>query len=192
MREQKSVLNEQSENWDTGTYQTGPSKPRNSQSIAITVLLMAVIFLGGTASALGVMNVRLLQELMEKENSELYLSVESTHGAEDAEDNFFHSDASIGDQLPEEEVLELRLGIRVQELNTLCRQYWELSAGLQVTSVAYSGSPLQEGDILTSVNSSSLSEISQLYSVVNNAQEGDVLKLGVLRAGQYFTVDIGV
>lgn len=58
--------NKHSENWDTGTYQTGPARPNKGQSVMITVLLMAVIFLGGLASALGVMNIRLISQLMEQ------------------------------------------------------------------------------------------------------------------------------
>lgn len=191
MREHNSVTNEYGECWDTGTYQTGPSKPQKGQSVLITVLLMAVILLGGIASALGIMNIRLLAQLVEQQSSELYLSVDTTQTEDEISDDFFHSDKTVEAQLPEEEVLQLRLGIRVQELNALCRQYWQLSSGVEVVA-AEDGTQLQEGDILVSINGEKLTEISQLYSIVDAAQEKDVLRLGVLRAGQHFTVDVTV
>ncbi len=191
MREQKSIPTEYPDNWDTGMYQTGPSKPKNRQSVAITVLLMLVIFLGGMASALGVMNIHLLQKLIRQENEQLSLSVDGTQGTVMIEDNFFHSDHDMEIQLPEEEVLELRLGIRVQELNALCRQYWELSSGVEVVAVE-EGKQLQEGDILVSLNGERINDLSQLYHVVNEAPRGQILSLGVLRAGRQLTVDMTV
>lgn len=192
MREHNSVTNEYGENWDTGTYQTGPSKPLKGQSILITVLLMSVIFLGGIASALGMMNVHLLLQLTQQQGSEINISEEQTSGSDVARYNFFHSDQAVESQLPEEEMLELRLGFRVQELNALCRRYWDLSSGLQVISVTQYDCPLQESDILTTINGETLTELSQLYTIVNAAQEKDVLELGVLRAGQHFTVELTV
>lgn len=45
------------------TYQTGSAKPHAEHRGLIAVLMMMVIFLGGIASALGILNVRLLQAL---------------------------------------------------------------------------------------------------------------------------------
>ncbi len=191
MRSRKSESSEYCESWDSGTYQTGPSSPPSGPSAAVTVLLMAVIFLGGMASALGVMNVRLLRELALQENAALELDVATGDETMVVLDDFLHSDTPQEEPLPEEEVLQLRLGIRVQEINTLSRQYWDLTSGLEVISVA-SGSALRQGDILVAVNGRSLSELSDLCSVVNAASTGDVLQLSVLRVGQYHTVEVTV
>jgi hypothetical protein len=64
MREPNNIPNEYGESWDDGTYQTGATAQGKRQSGLITGLLIATIFLGGIASALGVMNVRLLQQPM--------------------------------------------------------------------------------------------------------------------------------
>lgn len=64
MHEQNPNFNETIPCHDSGTYQTGPSKPPKRPSVLITVLLMGVIFLGGIASSLGVMNFRLINRLM--------------------------------------------------------------------------------------------------------------------------------
>lgn len=191
MRSRKSETNENCENWDSGTYQTGPSSPPSGQSTAVTVLLMAVIFLGSMASALGVMNVRLLQELVQQENVALELDVATGNETVAAVDNFFHGDTPQEEPLPEEEMLQLRLGIRVQEINTLSRQYWDLTSGLEVIYVS-SGSALRQGDILVAVNGRSLADLSDLCSVVDGASDGEVLQLSVLRVGQYHTVEVTV
>ena len=83
MREQNNITNEYEEIWDTGTYQTGASKPKKGQSVLIMVLMVSVIFLGGLASALGLMNIRLLRQLVQQQNAVLPVSVDSaTEGAD--------------------------------------------------------------------------------------------------------------
>lgn len=61
----KNSKNEYVESWDTGTYQTGNTTPPKSSSLLVAVLLMMVIFLGGIASALGLVNMRLLVALQQ-------------------------------------------------------------------------------------------------------------------------------
>lgn len=56
----KNSKNEYVESWDAGTYQTGNTTPPKRSSLLVSVLLMLVIFLGGIASALGLVNMRLL------------------------------------------------------------------------------------------------------------------------------------
>lgn len=53
------------ESWDAGTYQTGNTTPPKRSNPLTAVLLMLVIFLGGIASALGLVNLRLLMALQE-------------------------------------------------------------------------------------------------------------------------------
>ena len=84
MHEQNNTTTEYPEIWDTGTYQTGASRPKKGQSTVITLLMVAVIFLGGLASALGLMNIRLLRQLMQQQNAVLPVSVDAnTEGVED-------------------------------------------------------------------------------------------------------------
>ena len=49
--------------WDQGTYQTGSTNPPKSHSGLVALLLIAVIFLAGIASILGIMNIRLFSAL---------------------------------------------------------------------------------------------------------------------------------
>lgn len=56
--------------WDTGTYQTGAAKPQTEHRGLIALLMILVIFLGGIASLLGWVNIRLLQQLSNAEASD--------------------------------------------------------------------------------------------------------------------------
>lgn len=64
---QKNSKNEYFEVWDAGTYQTGNTTPPKKSSPLVAVLLMLVIFLGGIASALGIINLRLLAQLQQQQ-----------------------------------------------------------------------------------------------------------------------------
>ena len=60
--------------WDDGAYGTGCTEPPKSYGTLVTVLLVAVIFLGGIVTALGVLNVRMFQELNRKKDKDLPIS----------------------------------------------------------------------------------------------------------------------
>ena len=55
--------------WDDGVYGTGSTQPPKSHRTVIALLLVAVIFLGGIATAMSVLNVKLFQELHRKEDA---------------------------------------------------------------------------------------------------------------------------
>lgn len=90
--------------WDDGTYQTGAAQPGKGQSGIIAGLLAATIFLGGIASALGIMNIRLLQQLGRQEEPVLPISLDGTAGSVSS---FLRNDGDHTPQLPEKGRLEL-------------------------------------------------------------------------------------
>lgn len=91
--------------WDTGTYQTGASKPNKNQSAVITALLVSTIFLGGIASALGIMNIRLLSQLLDQQQEAvLPLSVDGTAGSANS---FLRENPDSAPEVPENGKLEL-------------------------------------------------------------------------------------
>ena len=51
------------EPWDQDSYTTGVTQPPKNRRGLVTVLLVTVIFLGGIASVLGFLNIRLLEQL---------------------------------------------------------------------------------------------------------------------------------
>lgn len=184
MREQNSEI-EQFEPWDCGTYQTGPSKPDKAPSATITALLMVVIFLGSLASALGIMNVRLLTRLMQQQETNLQMLVETA-----ADETPAAAQQPVALQQPQTDQILQRLGFTAQALNPLCRQYWNLSEGLQVTAVEDEDGLLQEGDIITAVNDREMKDIQLLYELVAQLQTGETVDVRIVRAGHSFTVPI--
>ncbi len=105
MAKNDSIQNEN--NWDSGTYQTGSSNPGKGNSGLVTVLLVAVIFLGGMASALGLMNVRLLAQLTQQQNAVLPMSVDATTGSLGG---LIREQQEALPQLPQERELSLKVG----------------------------------------------------------------------------------
>lgn len=82
MDKRKSETTEYSPEWDYGTYQTGSAKPHKERRGLIALLMILVIFLGGIASAMGILNIRLLQKLAETNAGaqEIPLQVDGNQG----------------------------------------------------------------------------------------------------------------
>ena len=59
--------------WDDAVYGTGNTRPPKNHTGLIAALLVAVIFLSGISSALGLMNIRLFQELKQQTEEEKQL-----------------------------------------------------------------------------------------------------------------------
>jgi serine protease Do len=70
-----NLKNEYPDPWEQGTYQTGSTNPPKSHSGLIAFLLIAVIFLAGVSSFLGIMNIRLFSALNEKTDNTVPLSL---------------------------------------------------------------------------------------------------------------------
>ncbi len=102
------------------TYQTGVpyDHPRRSSGL-IAVLLVLTIFLGGLASALGIVNIRLLQELAEGKNSSLPMNVFHPSSTQASTGGLLPAgDDSLAPQLPADRKLNLALNMppkRLQE-----------------------------------------------------------------------------
>lgn len=188
---QNSINDEHIEYWDDGTYQTGPAHPPKGQSAAITALLMALIFLCGLASSFGVMNVHLLLRLAEQSSSELSLSVTSSQNVEPEQDFFRNGQRQIAVHQPEQECLQLRLGIQVQDMDSLSCQYWGVD-GLQVLYVTDPASPLQAGDILTHISLHELTSTEQLCQFVEQLCSGQTVQMQILRSGQKMSITVTV
>lgn len=67
---QKNSKHEYVDVWDAGTYQTGNATPPKKSNPLVAILLMLVIFLGGIASAMGIVNLRLLAALQQQQPTE--------------------------------------------------------------------------------------------------------------------------
>ncbi|MBR4971671.1 MAG: serine protease [Oscillospiraceae bacterium] len=77
MAKHKPDTSEYLPEWDDGTYQTGAIHPPTPSSGLVAFLLVTVIFLGGICSALGIVNIRLLQQLLEVTQETTPVSVDT-------------------------------------------------------------------------------------------------------------------
>jgi serine protease Do len=77
MKKQPNSKTSYPENWDDGTYSTGSTRPPKGSSPLVAFLLMAVIFLGGIASALGLVNIRLLLQLRQSMEPTLPIAMQT-------------------------------------------------------------------------------------------------------------------
>ena len=62
--------NNKTDPWDDGVYGTGKTEPPKSNGGIISLLLIGVIFLSGIASGLGILNIRLFNQLNERKEEE--------------------------------------------------------------------------------------------------------------------------
>ena len=106
MRDQNNLPNEYPESWDDGTYQTGATPEGKRQSALITGLLIATIFLGSIASALGIMNIRLLRQLGQQNDPVLPVAVDGSEHT----DSFLQDRLQDSPNLPENPKLQLQVG----------------------------------------------------------------------------------
>ncbi len=75
MRKDKWNLEPEQDPWDQQVYQTGKTQPPKSHGGVIAVLLVLVILLCGAVSVLGLLNIRLFQQMQEQpEESQSMLS----------------------------------------------------------------------------------------------------------------------
>ena len=62
--------NNKTDSWDDGVYGTGRTEPPKSNGGIISLLLIIVIFLSGIASGLGILNIRLFNQLNQRAEEE--------------------------------------------------------------------------------------------------------------------------
>lgn len=104
-----SIPNEHPQVWDDGTYKTGAPAREKRASALVAGLLAGVIFLGGLASALGVMNIRLLTKLKQQNPEPVAVGFRAVPAEFNALDSFLQSDSIPLPRLPEDGKLRLEL-----------------------------------------------------------------------------------
>lgn len=160
--------------WDDGTYRTGSTRPPKASSPLVAFLLCAVIFLGGIASALGLVNIRLLQQLRQNMEPTLPIAMQ-TGPAADGQTAFIGSETEPS--IPDDVMRELTL----QDQNTdedPAPDVYTLGSRSMVTVTAYDSAQVgidcagvvlsEDGLILT--NASCLETAQQVYVTL---PEGD-------------------
>lgn len=155
----------------SSTYETGVTQPGKSYRSIVAVLLMAVIFLSGVVTALGLMNVRLFREL----------KTEGSHQAapvsfEEAQEGISpYTRMDVGTQIPE-------LGVWYVMVSGICNQYYDIPMGPMVTSA--SSSAICAGDILRSVKGQPVHTAEDLQSVLAECESGEQVAVIIYRPSE--------
>ena len=142
----------------------------------IAVLLMLVIFLGGVATLMGVMNVRLFQML---------------EAQQQAKDAYLYADEALATQATDSrqedscEVTVALLGIKGQTVSKFDRRFFQLPQGYLVTdltedSVAQQAG-IRTGDVIVGVESQPVLNCDDLSDLLEQLQPGQTVKLQVYR-----------
>ena len=68
--------------WDDSVYGTGPTQPPKSRGGILALMLILIIFLCGIITVLGILNIRLFQQLQVRQENELSISFTTTAATE--------------------------------------------------------------------------------------------------------------
>lgn len=150
-----------------GTYETGVTQPGKSYRGIIAALLTVVIFLSGVVTALGLMNVKLFQQL-QSDGSAKAASVSFEVPTGEGADAYLHARMDVGTQVPE-------LGIWYVMVSGVCNQYYDIPMGPMVTSAGTQAKAggIRGGDVLRSVKGQKVSTAEELKSVLDACEKGE-------------------
>lgn len=179
----KKFHTEQTEQYSS--YRTGSTKPPKSHQGIIALLLALVIFLGGTVSALGLLNIRLFRMI-------------KTQQAADRSSVRFSADpqTASAQSLPDGQVEDEQLGIYGQTVSDVYRCYNGWPQGVYISDVT-PGSPadtakLVAGDILLSINGETVANEQDFYELFGDLTKGRVYAVTVYRDGRRITLPLSL
>ena len=142
----------QESNFTQDTYQTGSTQPPKSRNGLLAFLLVLVIFLCGISTALGLMNIRLLDALKQSEKETAPVAF---------------SNAKEGEST---DAISFSLGFCGQEIPEFWCLYQELPRGVYITNVHKHSDAAKKGvlpgDILTGLDGEEISTSTQLISLL--------------------------
>ena len=157
--------------WEKDSYETGRTRPPKSRNGLMALLLVAVIFLGGLVSALGLMNIRLFRRMHSPSDIDLafYAATESALSAE--------TTASV-------------LG---REVSAMEQRWYHIPAGFLLTEVSPFCTQqlgLRHGDVLISLDGEKITDSDTLNQQLAAILAGQRAVLEVYRDGQTVTLTL--
>lgn len=160
--------------WDRDYYGTGSTRPPKQHGGLIAFLLVLVVLLGGICSALGLLNLRLLQQLAQAQPDPdtLYLF-------DDAQDSAPANTIAPGDdRLPQ-------LGVKGQTVSEFDRRYYELPEGVLITDVAEDlcayEAGIRAGDVICALEGNKIASQEELTSVLEECVPGQQVQVEYYR-----------
>lgn len=172
MKEKKPTTEsfDQRDPWVQPTYRTGGTQPPKSHGSLIAFLLVVIIFLCGISTALGLMNIRLFQQLTTVSHEETSPIV------------FSPSRAATAD------IPDAPLGFIGQEISDFWQRYHNLPQGIYVTEVLEGSDACNQGvlpgDILVSINDIPVSSLTELQELLSACSAGTHISAEFIRQDQ--------
>lgn len=167
--------------WNQSSYQTGSTQPPKKRGGAVAVLLAAVIFLSGISSALGLLNIKLINQL--QENEEDYHPV-----------RFYQADTIMENGITDEGSPVAGLGIEGETVPVAYQRYYRLPAGVSVTKITPGGAAekagLAVGDILLSIGGERITSSDELSAALYSYKAGDTVQLVIYRGHRQINVTL--
>lgn len=174
-----------SDPWDRDFYETGSTRPPKQHGGLIAFLLVLVVLLGGICSALGLLNLRLLQQLAnsQPDPDTLYLFEEAEASAP------ADTIATGDDRLP-------LLGVSGQTVSEFDRRYYALPEGVLVTDVAEDlcayAAGIRAGDVICSLEGRKIATQEELSSALDECDPGQTVQVEYYRTETQRTYQIAV
>ena len=162
--------------WERDFYETGSTRPPKDRGGLVAILLILVILLGGTCSALGIINLHLLQQLAHQEETPGTLNVFDTAPDQSFPTPIGESDDSIG---------FARMGMEGQTVSDFDRRFYDLPQGVLITGVT-DGSPAQlaglhPGDVIILLDSLAVSTQEELEYALAQFPAGQPIAVAFYR-----------
>lgn len=171
------------EQFRTNEYRTGCTNPQKSHGGLIAVLLICVIFLGGIASVLSLLNIRLFHYL------------EQSAANPDTPLSFAQGEAGSPAGSKADQSISLVLeGMTLQELSAPYRELYNLPEGLYVAQIAEGSHAdtlkLLPGDVLLSFAGTPVSRLQALLDLYTTHRTGTQVELVIYRSGRQTTLTL--
>ena len=153
--------------WERDFYETGSTRPPKDRGGLVAVLLVMVILLGGTCSALGLINLRLIRQIAQQEEPPGTLNVFETAPEHSFPTPIGESADSIGFS---------RMGIEGQTVSDFDRRFYELPQGVLVTEVADDASAhlagIHAGDVIVRLGDQPIASQEDLLNALAQSAAG--------------------
>jgi len=178
MKEKKPTTQsrDQWDPWVQPTYRTGGTQPPKSHGGLIAFLLVVIIFLCGISTALGLMNIRLFQQL-------------TTISHEETSPVVFSPSPAATAELP-----DAPLGFVGQEISAFWQRYHKLPQGIYVTEVLEGSDASKQGvlpgDILVAINNTPISTPTELQELLSSYSVGARIAAEFVRQDQTISLTL--
>lgn len=194
---------EQPEFREQSFYQTGSTRPPKSYSGLVSFLLVALILLGSITSALGLLNIRLFQQIRDQSDSsttpvrfsQSAYGNSGSSGEHAFEPTNANTDTAL-DIVGTPEAGNLSLGVCGCTVSSFDRMIYRLPQGVYITGVDEASDAaakgISPGDVLLQLDGTRVTDTDSLKTLLHNYRTGDTVCVVIYRAGNQHTLSVMV